>query len=727
MRFLTAVSSWLDAGDPGAVRRRHGGRTAFAVLGSWSTMRFLSRVIHHGLETPPTLMAVISCFVAALVVVDPRPRDRLRTMVIAAAVGVAAVLVAALLAEHPGVRQVLLVMLMFTSFAIRRFGLRAGEVALVATLITYFAGSSGASSGTLWWFIGGTLVGFGWITVWQFVLLPFDPRRSLLAATRSFYRRAGELVGSIAQRLDGHQDRRGSARASIQLRRQLDRVRLSRRVIENQYSGVLDPGTAQSEALEQLHLALFAADQGLSQMVDTTTDTSWLATIDREMVASFTDTLRSMSAALVAAASPEAMSALASEAQSLRDRVAARASGGDGTGLQLDEDSRPWALPAIAIARGAQRVARSVARARELAVSNANPEAATASDVRPVARAPDERPSESGPRSWHPTTILGLQAVLAAILAMIVGRVFDFEHTEWIFWNAFVVVAGSAGETLRRLSLRVLGTSVGAAVGLGVALALPNADIVVPILGTAAVFLAIYEAPVSYTWMVFWLNVAFVAAFAQLGGNGLDLFRDRTIATAVGGVFAGVVTATILPIRVADRFRQALRRYMGAVDAGLTAWAATGPDDGGDNSAVAASAEIEAAYPAVKLTLEAAVFETNPFPRTGSPLSEQGVRVAAVDVAIHQLIDALPGNHGSVRRTDDRIVQAACDHVHRDIAVVATLLGGGHAQLTAPLAEAAADERATIAPGRLRSGPVSALGGLHTSLQQLALALGASA
>jgi len=76
-------------------------------------------------------------------------------------------------------------------------------------------------------------------------------------------------------------------------------------VIENQSSAVMVPGGVQSEALEQLHLALFAADQGLSQMVDSTKDTSWLATIDAETVVLLTDTLRSLSTALDEAASPK--------------------------------------------------------------------------------------------------------------------------------------------------------------------------------------------------------------------------------------------------------------------------------------------------------------------------------------------------------------------------------------------------------------------------------------
>jgi len=96
--------------------------------------------------------------------------------------------------------------------------------------MTYFASTSGATTRHLGWFVCGTLVGFGWITVWQFVLLPFDPARSLLAAARSFYRRAGELVGSVAQCLDAHDDPEARPRFAGELHSQLERVRRSRRV-----------------------------------------------------------------------------------------------------------------------------------------------------------------------------------------------------------------------------------------------------------------------------------------------------------------------------------------------------------------------------------------------------------------------------------------------------------------------------------------------------------------
>ena len=64
--------------------------------------------------------------------------------------------VAASLHGQPRVRYLVLLALMYASFAVRRYGLRAGEVALIATMAMYFAGSSGVRIDELGWFVGGT-------------------------------------------------------------------------------------------------------------------------------------------------------------------------------------------------------------------------------------------------------------------------------------------------------------------------------------------------------------------------------------------------------------------------------------------------------------------------------------------------------------------------------------------------------------------------------------------
>jgi uncharacterized membrane protein YccC len=245
-------------------------------------------------------------------------------------------------------------------------------------------------------------------------------------------------------------------------------------------------------------------------------------------------------------------------------------------------------------------------------------------------------------------TVLGLQAVAATGLAMLVGSVLGLGHVNWIFWTAFVVIAGSAGESIRRVALRVLGTAAGATVGVALAFALPDQPFVVAALATVGVFMAIFFAPVSYPLMVFWLNLGLVVVFAQLGARELDLLRERPFATTVGGLVAALVTVTVLPIRVTDRFRGALVRYLDALDTATTAWVATFSDLRSRPAAEAASVRMEAPYRDVQLAMSAAAFESNPFPRVGTRASVRALRVAAVDDAFHRFVRTAPDQPGDV-------------------------------------------------------------------------------
>ena len=151
---LRAVAAWFDAADPAAVRRRQGTRATLAALCTWLSMRGLATLISGHARPAPVLYGVVACFVGALVIADPKRSDRLATMALGAAANIAAIAVAAALHGQPRVRYLVLLALMYASFAVRRYGLRAGEVALIATMAMYFAGSSGVRIDELGWFVG---------------------------------------------------------------------------------------------------------------------------------------------------------------------------------------------------------------------------------------------------------------------------------------------------------------------------------------------------------------------------------------------------------------------------------------------------------------------------------------------------------------------------------------------------------------------------------------------
>ena len=96
-----------------------------------------------------------------------------------------------------GIYRAVLLALIFASYAVRQRGLRPGELVLVLTMSLYFAEGSGVAWGNLAWFLFAAAAGLLSLWLWQFVLLPYDPRRSLRNSVQAFYRRAAALVGAV--------------------------------------------------------------------------------------------------------------------------------------------------------------------------------------------------------------------------------------------------------------------------------------------------------------------------------------------------------------------------------------------------------------------------------------------------------------------------------------------------------------------------------------------------
>ena len=132
----------------------------------------------------------------------------------------------------------------------------------------YFAESSGVTWGNLAWFLFAAATGVASLWLWQFVLLPYDPRRSLRDSVRAFYRRAASIVDAISTGLEEHRRRADEAAWEKNLARPCEQVKLSRRAIESQFPGVLAPGGWTEAQISQLQLALYTTEQGLAQMVE---------------------------------------------------------------------------------------------------------------------------------------------------------------------------------------------------------------------------------------------------------------------------------------------------------------------------------------------------------------------------------------------------------------------------------------------------------------------------
>lgn len=113
----------------------------------------------------------------------------------------------------------------------------------------------------------------------------------------------------------------------------------------------------------------------------------------------------------------------------------------------------------------------------------------------------------------------------------------------WIFVNTT-----SRGATLVRGFRRVLGTVIGIAIGLVIAVPLDGAGAPTAALVAVCVFGIFYTAAVSYTWMMLAVTVMAGLLYGLLGVLNPGLLALRVMETGVGALGAGLAVLLVLPV-----------------------------------------------------------------------------------------------------------------------------------------------------------------------------------
>ncbi len=308
---------------------------------------------------------------------------------------------------------------------------------------------------------------------------------------------------------------------------------------------------------------------------------------------------------------------------------------------------------------------------------------------------------------------------------MAVAAALDLRHPSWVFWSAFVVIAGSAGESLRRVAYRVFGTVAGTTAGVLAIVATPDSVSVSVVLTVVAVFLAIFFAPTSYSAMVFWLSFAVVVVFAHLGAKASDLLVQRPATAALGAAIAAVVALVIIPVRVTGRYRQQLARMLDLTAPAVDAWVEVAAGRADRGPADRATTAVQEAYEVVQRLLPSVAFESNPLVQSRSSLTGQATLLAAVSAALDHLAEVALDEAEHPADTARPLAQEVSTRIRDALTATASVLRGGTATVTSSLADLAheAEPRPVDAPAG-RATLLMALVDLQGAVVELAGASG---
>ncbi|MFI5689366.1 FUSC family protein [Streptomyces sp. NPDC051636] len=282
------------------------------------------------------------------------------------------------------------------------------------------------------------------------------------------------------------------------------------------------------------------------------------------------------------------------------------------------------------------------------------------------------------------TTRQAVQATAGSAFALVVGQLVSGQRWYWAVgatWWIFVNTA-SRGETLVRGFRRVLGTVIGIALGLLVAVPLHGAPLATAVLVAASVFGIFYTAAVSYTWMMLWVTLLAELLYGLLGVLSPGLLALRLAETGVGALGAVLAVLFVLPVTTHTTTDAWIQRALRCVHA-CTAEAAARL--AGDETADPARrvTELEQLLGRVRLSVAPLVHPLNPV----LARKRRARRVLALLDDCAREIRGLVAVAADPEASHDARLAAACWRVE---AAVGALTEGGAGRITHP-AEPPAD------------------------------------
>ena len=177
-----------------------------------------------------------------------------------------------------------------------------------------------------------------------------------------------------------------------------------------------------------------------------------------------------------------------------------------------------------------------------------------------------------------------LQVTLASAIAMTGGLFLSPDRWFWAVLTAFLVFTNtqSRGETAIRGLERAAGTALGIVVGMGLAVLVSGALWPTIIIVALSVFLGFYLLTLSYSAMTFFMTVAISLVYGLIGTFTPELLVLRLEETVIGAAAGIFVSFFVLPRSTSSQTRQAVDRFMQALDQLLETAAAL---EQGDNDA----------------------------------------------------------------------------------------------------------------------------------------------
>jgi hypothetical protein len=157
-----------------------------------------------------------------------------------------------------------------------------------------------------------------------------------------------------------------------------------------------------------------------------------------------------------------------------------------------------------------------------------------------------------------PTTRIAIQAGLSALAIIAANAVLGMDHMLWALAASTYVISSSVADTWSRGLRRIVGTAVGVAFGLAIALLFAHVPLIVWVMAALAMVVYSTWLPLRYDVACGAYAFALVVTLAEAGHSSWNAASARGLDTVIGAAIGMTFSALILPVRLRDQLAETL-------------------------------------------------------------------------------------------------------------------------------------------------------------------------
>nr|WTC14126.1 FUSC family protein [Streptomyces anthocyanicus] len=568
----TAAGAWdrLVASDPG-LHRLHQALSAGVAISTTIGLQYVyGRAVGSGAQD--ALVAMLLGAVVALTgwtaLGEPRPWPKVRTAAFFPVAILAGMLPSAAVAGHTAATLGVLVVLLFLTVYIRRFGPAFsfyGTMVWIGFVFTAFLRLTAAGIPSL---LLTVAISSAWVLLLSLTVLRVRPDRTLRRVQQAFGARARAVAGACSELLRSPP---GDTESHL-IRLRSRQLRLAETAL------VIDGWSATTGALPEGWSAAALRRRTLEAHLvvdDLATAAAALSTPGDGESRAAADIARHLARNEYPAARRRAAQ-LCGAVRTTGESSARATDGGRSSPLLLR-----FAEAALAFTDFAawERTPPKIDD-----VPDFSPAAALVLGGLPgssaVARGVEARGGWTRLRGLSQPSRQALQVAVAGAPAIVLGRLLSPDHYYWAVAAALLAFAGTStsAESVTKAGSAVVGTLLGLGVGVGAAELAGGHTAAVLVVIVVSLVLGLYLAPLSYGFTALFTTTAVVQLYALLHELSRHLLLLRLEETALGAAIGALVALLVLRTDTRDTVRAARGRYFDAVADVLRALTEPGRD-----------------------------------------------------------------------------------------------------------------------------------------------------